>query len=87
MVQEADGKTKDWITCHNCNKKGHCSNNYPKREEGVQQLSSGNKEGDKENVQAPSGGMGEQMHMDGTIGEGEVGDSSSESEEDSDDNK
>ena len=85
MIQGTDGRTKDWVIYHICNKKGHCSNNCPTREEGVQQHSSRNEEGDEENDQAPSGETGEYMHMDETVDKGEVGDSGSKSEEDSDD--
>ena len=69
VVAGDDGRKKPWITCHKCNKKGHYSDHCP-TEEGVQQHNQGNEEEDENNDQT-NGETGEQMHMDGTVEDGE----------------
>jgi len=45
-IPETYGRTKSWITCHTCNKKGNYSKEYPEVD-GVNQYNNGNKEANK----------------------------------------
>ena len=46
MVAGDNGRTKSWVTCRKCGKKGHYSDHCP-TEEGVQQHNCGNDESEE----------------------------------------
>ena len=62
VIPGSDWRTRAWITCHVCNRKGYYSDNCPK-EEGLQQHNSGTKEEGESNSQPPSGETGKKMNM------------------------